>query len=191
MSMIAFGNKLRSIPWIYQFVRQSLMAYRRWRFGLKHVHPTFYMAGGCCVTSDLVAREHSFINIGCILGPRVSLGRYTMLAPRVALVGDDHLVSTPGVPIIFSGRPCIKETIIEDDAWIGYGAIIIAGVRIGRGAIVGAGSVVTKNIPSYEIHAGVPARKIGERFPEEDDRRRHDAMLDGTIVDGQHCPPIS
>lgn len=188
--MLAIGNKLRSIPWIYQFARHSLMAYRRWRFGLMHVHPTFYMAGGCLVTSDLVAQEHSFLNIGCILGPKVRLGRYAMLAPRVALVGDDHSISTPGVPIIFSGRPTIKETVIEDDAWIGYGVIIIAGVRIGRGAIVGAGSVVTKNVPPYEIHAGVPAKKIGERFSDEADRLRHDSMLNGPMVVGQHCPPL-
>jgi acetyltransferase-like isoleucine patch superfamily enzyme len=163
------------------------MAYRRWRFGLKDVHPTFYMARGCLVTSDLVAHEYSFLNIGCILGPKVELGRYVMLGPHVALVGHDHVISKPGVPIIFSGRPTLKQTVLEDDAWIGYGAIIIAGVRIGRGAIVGAGAVVTKDVPPYEIHAGVPAQKIGERFTSPHDREVHDAMLGRSPVAGDYC----
>ena len=73
---------------------------------------------------------------------------------------------------------------------MGFGAIIMAGVQIGRGAIIGAGSVVTKNVPSYEIHAGVPAKKVGERFTDEADRLQHNAMLDGPMVDGQYCPPL-
>lgn len=190
--MLFLSNKLRSIPWTYHFARRNLMAYRRWHFGLKHVHPTFYMARGSLVTSDLVAHEYSFLNIGCILGPKVELGRYVMLAPYVAIVGGDHEISTPGLPIIFSGRPNqIRTTIIEDDVWIGFGAIILAGVRIGRGAIVGAGSVVTKDIPPYEIYTGVPACKTGERFTDPADRARHDEMLAGPVVTGNLCHQFS
>jgi len=148
------------------------------------------MARSCLVVSDLVAHEYSFLNIGCILGPKVELGRYVMLGPYVSIVGNDHVISKPGVPIIFSGRPHQKETVIEDDAWIGFGAIIMAGVRIGRGAIIGAGAVVTKSVPPYEIHAGVPAQKIGERFMTQADRLRHDAMLDAPVVVGRFCSPI-
>jgi carbonic anhydrase/acetyltransferase-like protein (isoleucine patch superfamily) len=54
----------------------------------------------------------------------------------------------------------------------------MSGVRIGRGAIVGAGAVVTKDVPPYEIYAGVPARKIGERFSDPADREIHDRMLE-------------
>jgi acetyltransferase-like isoleucine patch superfamily enzyme len=188
--MLAISNKLRSIPWIYQFVRSILMAYRRKRFGLRHVHPTFYMTRSCKVTRDLVAGEYSFLNIGCNVGQKVELGRYVMLGPYVSVVGNDHESSKPGVPIIFSGRPPQKQTVIDDDVWVGFGAIIMAGVRIGRGAIVGAGSVVTKTVPPYEIHAGVPAKKVGERFADEAERLRHDAMLNGPVVSGQLCSPI-
>jgi acetyltransferase-like isoleucine patch superfamily enzyme len=166
------------------------MAYRRRVSGLTQVHSTFYMARGCLVSKDLVALEYSFLNIGCIIGPKVNLGRYVMLGPYVSIVGNDHVTSKPGVPIIFSGRPSSLPTVIEDDAWVGFGAIIMAGVHIGRGAIVGAGSVVTKNVPSYEIYAGVPARKIGERFATEVDRLQHDAMLDAPTMAGQYCPPL-
>lgn len=166
------------------------MAYRRRVSGLTQVHSTFYMARGCSVRRDLVALEYSFLNIGCILGPRVQLGRYVMFGPYVAIVGNDHVTSVPGVPIIFSGRPAPLPTVIEDDAWVGFGAIIMAGVRIGRGAIVGAGSVVTKDVPPYEVHAGVPAKKIRDRFEDEAELRRHDSMLDGPIYTGRYCAPL-
>ena len=166
------------------------MAYRRWRFGLTHVDRTFYMAQGCFVSPDLVAREYSFLNIGCVIGPKVTLGRYTMLAPYVAVVGQDHLFTKAGIPIIFAGRPAYPETVIEDDVWVGFGTIVMAGVRIGRGAIVGAGAVVTKDVAPYEIHAGVPAYKIGDRFALDADKLVHDAMLAGPVYKGEFCRSI-
>jgi acetyltransferase-like isoleucine patch superfamily enzyme len=84
----------------------------------------------------------------------------------------------PGTPIYFSGRPPLPETVIEDDVWIGHRAILKAGVRIGRGAIVGAGAVVTKDVSPYWIVGGVPAQKIGERFPDQADRLKHNVALD-------------
>ncbi len=59
------------------------------------------------------------------------------------------------------------ECLIGHDVWIGHGATILAGVQIGTGAVVGAGAVVTKNVAPYEIVAGVPARPIRKRFPDE------------------------
>ena len=53
--------------------------------------------------------------------------------------------------------------IIGDDVWIGAGAAVLPGSRVGTGAVIGANSVVTTEIPAHEIWAGVPARKIGER----------------------------
>lgn len=163
------------------------MIYRRRRFGLQAVHPTFYMARSCRVAKDLIAHEYSFINIGCNVGPKVQLGRYAMLGPYVNIVGNDHVTTQPGVPIIFAGRPEMKPTIIEADVWVGCGTIILAGIRIGRGAIIAAGAVVTKDVPPYEIHAGVPAHKIRERFTDEAARVKHDAMLDGATISGQYC----
>ena len=60
-----------------------------------------------------------------------------------------------------------KRTVVGNDVWIGCDVTLIAGVRIGNGAIIGAGAVVTKDIGPYEIWAGVPAKKIGVRFDED------------------------
>jgi len=175
--MRAIGRRLRLIPWIYHPVRSLIMACRHWRFGLKHVAPTFYVARDARVYSDLVAGEYSYVGPECLIGPKCQLGPYAMVGPRVSVVGTDHIFDKPGVPIIFSGRPELKPTIIEADAWIGCGAILLAGVHVGRGAIVAAGAVVTKDVPAYEVHGGVPAHKIRDRFPNASDREVHDLML--------------
>lgn len=60
------------------------------------------------------------------------------------------------------------RTVIGSDVWIGYGAIVLSGVSIGDSSIVAAGSVVTRDIPSNSIVAGIPARLIGQRFSEDD-----------------------
>ena len=182
---------LRRNDRLYFQLRGLLMRWRRWRHGLRHVHPTFYMARSARISADLVAHEYSFVNIDCMVGPRVTLGRYVMLAPEVVIIGGDHRVDIPGTPILFSGRPELERTVVGADAWIGFRAIVMAGVTIGRGAIVAAGAVVTKDVPPYEIHAGVPARKIGERFASAADRVHHDAMLDGAAVKGEYAQPLS
>jgi acetyltransferase-like isoleucine patch superfamily enzyme len=112
-----------------------------------------------------------------------------MLGPRVSFVGDDHRYDLPGTPMIFSGRPPLRETLVESDVWIGYGSVILSGVCIGRGSIVAAGSVVTKSIPPYEIWGGVPARRIKARFEAEASRQAHDRMLDQKPTEGQYAPP--
>ena len=68
--------------------------------------------------------------------------------------------------------------IIEDDVWIGHGAIILAGVQIGKGSIVAAGSVVTKDIPPCEIWGGNPAKKIKDRFDSEEAKIKHIEWLE-------------
>lgn len=77
-----------------------------------------------------------------------------------------------------SGRPLDGRDFvhINDDVWIGFGAIILSGVTIGNGAIVAAGAVVTKDVEPYAIIAGNPAQKIGERFSATE-RARHEDLL--------------
>lgn len=175
--------------WVYLAYRHALMSWKRWRYGLRHVHPTFHMSGRSHVCRDLVAFEYAYIGPDCTIGPRVELGPYVMLASRVAITGGDHRFDVPGVPMIFAGREAIRPTVVEADAWIGHAAIVKAGVRVGRGSIVGAGSVVTRDVPPYEVHAGVPARKIGERFPDPADRERHEAMLRQPPRRGHYAMP--
>ncbi len=184
---IHIKSRLRNNTIFYKVFRQLRNRYHILRYGLKSVHPTCYVSSGCLVSNDLVAGEYTFIADGCRIGPKVRIGKYVMFGPKVAIIGADHRFDQPGTPMIFSGRPELHPTIIEDDVWIGFAAIIMAGVHVGRGAIVAANAIVTHNIPAYEIYGGVPARKIGVRFSKDEERHLHDLMLQQPAREGVFC----
>lgn len=140
---------------------------------MANVDKNCYLGKGCSIHPTFVAGPYCLVNDGCWIGPNVSLGAYTMLAPKVAIVGGDHRFDLVETPTYFSGRDRIPETNIGRDVWIGYGSLIMAGVKIGDGAIIAAGSVVTKDVAPCEIHAGVPAKKIRDRFESAEDQTLH------------------
>jgi len=129
------------------------------------------------------------MNKGCNIGPGVTVGAYVMFAPEVSIIGSDHRFDIPGKPIIYSGRPCFQQTIIEDDVWLGYRAVVLAGTKIGRGSIVAACAVVTQDVKPYSIVAGVPAKAVSRRFCSENDMIVHDAMLNKPPQTGTYCFP--
>lgn len=115
------------------------------------------------------------------------IGNYCLLANRVVIVGrHDHDFSAVGFPMRFApwlgskrfpSPYADEEAVIEDDVWLGYGTVVLTGVTVGRGSIVAAGSVVTRDITPYSIAAGVPARVIGQRFADSDTIARHEAGI--------------
>jgi acetyltransferase-like isoleucine patch superfamily enzyme len=121
------------------------------------------------------------------------IGNNVMLANRVALVGRyDHNYQQIGVPIRmaskirdsdYSWKGLDLSVIIEDDVWVGYGTIILSGVRLGKGSIIASGSVVTKDVEPYSIFGGVPAKKIGTRFENDKDLNEHIRLYDETYSD--------
>ena len=155
--------------------------------GLKNVHISVYIGKNCGISKDLKADEYVYVGPGSSIGPGVSIGAYTMLGPGVICTGDDHVIDKAGIPIIFSGRPMLRETHIGKDVWIGASSIIMSGVSINDGAIVAAGSVVNKDIPPCEIHGGVPNRKIRNRFRTEEEKQRHIQMLGMPVKKGEFC----
>ena len=175
-TVVKFPNDDLNMNVIRKSYRSLKMFWFRRKYGLNDVHPTFYLAGKGFISSDLIADKHSYIGPSCSIPPRVSIGRFTMLAPRVHILGGDHIYDDPSRPIIFAGRPKTPPTKIGEDAWIGSNVLIMAGVTIGDGAIVAAGSIVTKDIPAYSIYGGNPAKFIRMRF-NEDEIVQHKKML--------------
>ncbi len=173
-----------------RLMRRAKMAYIRWRQGLRSVHPTCYFHFGSRISKDLVAHEYVFVSYGCEIWPGVSIGAYTLLAPYVAICGGDHVIDKPGSPIMFAGRPLLYPTTIGRDCWIGLRAVVMTGVTIGDGAVIAAGSVVTKDVPPFEVWGGVPARKLRDRFPNPADRERHEQMLAQTPAEGEILGPL-
>jgi virginiamycin A acetyltransferase len=105
------------------------------------------------------------------------IGRYCSFGPNVTILNRNHGLDFISLhPYLFNSKLGVidvdnlefKQCNIEDDVWIGYGAILTPSVtRVGRGAMIGAGSVVTKNVPPYAIVAGNPAKIIRYRFSQE------------------------
>lgn len=117
---------------------------------------------------DIVIGDRVQLGPECIIHCDVHFGNHILVGPRVAFFGKDgHRYDIVGKTIWDSPRGDNYKIIVEDDVWIGYGAIILSGVTIGRGSVVAAGSIVTKSIPRYSIVGGVPAKVIGKRFTKE------------------------
>ena len=103
--------------------------------------------------------DYTRIGIGnTIIGP-VEIGNHVNLAQNIVISGLNHIYESVSEPIDAQGVST-KTIIIEDDCWIGANAVILGGVRIGKHAVIGAGSVVGKDIPPYTIAVGNPVRLV-------------------------------
>ena len=136
------------------------------------------------------------------IGRKVVIGAYSTIACN-GTIGDGALISSQvgivgrydhdhkAIGHFFTEAPWIyaesararedrDRIVIEDDVWIGHGAIVLTGLVVGRGSIVAAGAVVIRDIPRYSIVAGNPAKIVGERFTSEE-IGRHEQQLYGAV----------
>lgn len=157
--------------WLVKRLKQHLFA-SRWRkqnahnstmplnrFNEKNVEVGKYTYGGLYVLSFDDSQQ-------------LKIGSFCSIAPNVAFIlSADHRTDTVStfpfrVKVLGEEKEGISKgnIVVEDDVWIGYGSTIMSGVRIGQGAVIAAGAVVTKDVPPYAIVGGVPARIIRYRF---------------------------
>lgn len=160
---------------IYRFLKST---YYIWRNSLSKVSRPILFGGPSQISKDLTTEPYVFIGKNCIIYPKVKIGAYTMLANNVSIIGADHEYKFVGIPSIFSGRPELKETIIGRDVWIGANSVVMAGLTIGNGAIIAAGSIVTKDIQEYTINGGVPAKLMKNRFPDKESTLKHAKVIE-------------
>lgn len=92
----------------------------------------------------------------------IRIGNNVRIAPHVMMIAANHVYRDPTVPICQQGLDP-KPIVIEDDVWIAGRVSILAGVTVGKGSVIAAGAVVTKDVPPYSVMAGVPAKRIKER----------------------------
>jgi maltose O-acetyltransferase len=113
--------------------------------------------------SDIEIGNDSGIGVNCeVYGP-ARIGSGVMMGPHVIVLTLNHRFDRCDIPMYRQGHAEASPVTISDDVWIGTRVIILPGVTIGRGAIIGAGAVVTKDVPEYAIVGGNPARVIRYR----------------------------
>ena len=110
---------------------------------------------------------------------KVTIKRYTVISPNCTFVTNNHR-STVGIPQILLGISRINDDFvdltIEEDVWVGANATLVTVSRVGRGAVIGANSLVTKDVPPYALVVGSPARVVGVKFS-IDEIMEHEKIL--------------
>lgn len=125
---------------------------------------TFYPGISIKTGRNLVIGDYVDISSGVLLATDggLEIGDRTLIGFRAMILSDNHEIPENKSPIFF-GKLIREKVIIKNDVWIGGYSVILAGVTIGEGAVVAAGSVVTKDVPDFTIVAGVPAKVIKMR----------------------------
>lgn len=128
------------------------------------VHPTVILRQ----SKNIVIGENCLINHNNVLqagkeNAKILIGNYVHTGANVMIIAFNHAFDILNIPIIKQDY-YDASVIIEDDVWIGGGAIILAGVTVGKGAIIAAGAVVNKDVPAYAIVGGIPAKILKYRI---------------------------
>jgi len=133
---------------------------------------------------------HAGITIGknCFIGEfnvvrgqgGVHIGDDVYTGPMVQIVAVNHVYDDPDRPIREQGITA-QGIVIEDDVWIGAGAVVLDGVTIGRGSVIGAGAVVTEDVPPYSIAVGAPARPVKDRRQGGSNHRQRSEVFFGAL----------
>ncbi|MEH7299390.1 acyltransferase [Neobacillus drentensis] len=127
------------------------------------IRPSGYYSGE--LGYGLTIGNSSAIGALCYIGcaGEINIGNNVMLGPNVNIIAENHVFDDISIPIKKQGV-VQKGIIIEDDCWIGSGATILDGVKVGKGSVIAAGSVVTKDVPPFSVVGGIPAKLIKTRL---------------------------
>ena len=133
-----------------------------------HLDSGVYLKGGARICP---CNLNAHINIGknttvgyntfVFASEQITIGDNCMIAPNVYLVDSDH--GTERAQLMNAQDNITSPIVVEDDVWIGTGAVILKGTHISTGCVIAANSVVKGNLEPYSIYGGVPAKKLGER----------------------------
>ena len=142
---------------IYRSVRMDTPPYRRFSLGQKSVIESYSCINNA--VGDVVIGDHTRIGLhNTIIGP-VTIGSHVNLAQGITVTALNHNFEAPERRIDEQGVST-QQVTIGDDIWIGANAVVLPGVTVGNHCVIAAGAVVTKDVPSHSLVAGVPAKII-------------------------------
>lgn len=120
------------------------------------------------VNGRIKNQVHITIGNNCCIGRRnyfssgviITLGNYCMTGPECKFIGSDHVIDNPLIPYIVSGNTFEKSIVLKTNVWLGASVLVIGNVTIDHGSIIGAGALVTKDIPPFSIAIGNPCKVV-------------------------------
>jgi acetyltransferase-like isoleucine patch superfamily enzyme len=156
------GWLTRSLPGPEGMALRALVS--RLLFKRVAASPLIYAGVYFTHTYGIEVGRHFSVNTGTLLDGRggIRIGDWVMVGPQVVIVSSEHQHRQTDRPMASLDHE-MRPVVIEDDVWIGAHAFIRGGIRIGRGAVVAAGSMVVNDVEPGAVVAGVPARVVGSR----------------------------
>ena len=130
---------------------------------LAYVGENVNIEKGAVITSTMEVGDRSGVGINAKMHGKVVIGKDVMMGPECIVYTRNHAFADTTIPMCEQGILEEKPVIIGDDVWIGGRVIILPGVKVGSHSIIGAGAVVTKDVPDYAIVGGNPAKVIKYR----------------------------
>lgn len=159
-----FKHKRGKASVIRSKTRMDVFPFNKFNLGARSVIEDFATVNNG--VGDVIIGDYTIIGLGnVIIGP-VTIGNNVMLAQNIVVSGLNHGYEDINTPPRLQKETC-KPIIISDDVWIGANCVITAGVTLGKHSVIGAGSVVTKDIPDYAVAVGNPARVIKRYIAEK------------------------
>jgi acetyltransferase-like isoleucine patch superfamily enzyme len=127
------------------------------------IHPTVIFRQGerIRIGNNCLINHNNVFQAGKFKG-KIIIGDYVQTGPNVMMFAFNHCTEMNGIPMIQQDY-LDGDIIIEDDVWIGAGSVVLAGVHIGKGAVIASGAIVNKDVPSYTIVGGIPAKVLKKR----------------------------
>jgi len=164
---------------VYNFVVffQARLRARFWGLFTKAMGENVHLLAGVKLHSphNISIGHNVSINYGTSLGGTddLTLGNYVLIGPNCTLLTANHQYDDWKIPVIHQGITK-APIVIEDNVWLGVNVVVLPGVTIGKGTIVAAGAVVSKDVPPYSIVGGVPAKVIKSRITKKEKKEALD-----------------